>query len=849
MGLNELLAQLRDEPRFMRDVTAWERLPARPARYAPWPAGLDPRLRDALRAQGIERLYTHQAQAVEAALRGENVVVVTGTASGKTLCYNLPVLNSLLTDPHARALYLFPTKALAQDQLAALTAYPAIPPAQLATYDGDTPRSQRSAIRKRARLLITNPDMLHTGILPHHTRWAELFAHLRYVVVDEVHSYRGVFGSHLANLVRRLRRVCAFYGASPRFLLTSATIANPAELSERLIEAPVTLIDDDGAPYGQKHFILYNPPLVDPALGVRRSAVLAARDIAARFLSADVQTVLFARARLTVEALVGYLRDEAVAAGLDPERVRGYRGGYLPLERREIERGLREGSVRAVVATNALELGVDIGQLSACIMAGYPGTIASTWQQAGRAGRRAGESVAILVASAAPLDQFMVRHPDYFFGRSPERGLVQPDNLVILVDHLRCAAFELPFEAGEGLGRFADAPALLDYLAQETNELHRSDGSYRWVGEGYPAAEVSLRGTGPDAVLVIDYTEGEGRVIGQVDRPSAPSLVHPGAIYIHAGQPFLVERLDWEQGHAVVRQADVDYYTEASAAHEVEVVEEHECSSSPAFAAACGEVQVTTQVVGYRQVKRYTHETLGWGDVDLPAQELVTVGTWMWVSGAALERLYAEGVLLRPPDYGPNWGAQREAARRRDGYRCQQCGAPEQKGRQHDVHHIRPFRAFGYVPGENDAYLQANALDNLVTLCPRCHHRVEAGQRERGALGGLAHALGQLAPLYLMCDPRDLGVVVEARSAHTGGPTITFYDRVPGGIGLSAELYGLFEELLQAAYALVSECECQGGCPSCVGPTEGAAPEAKAKTLRLIEVLCGGAGAKRQAAA
>ena len=860
MALLDLLAQLRNEPKFMRNVTAWEQLPARPARYLPWPESLDPRLLDALHSQGIEQLFTHQVRAVEAALRGENVVVVTGTASGKTLFYNLPVLDASLRDPAARALYLFPTKALAQDQLAnlqslvtLLAAGPARPRKSvfevadlwLATYDGDTPRSQRARVRRQARLLLTNPDMLHTGILPHHTRWAELLGNLVYVVIDEIHSYRGVFGSHVANLLRRLRRICAFHGANPRFLLTSATIANPAELAERLIEAPVTLVDDDGAPQAEKHFILYNPPLVDPALGVRRSATLEARDIAARFLIADVQTILFARARLTTEVLLGYLRDEATAAGLDPGRVRGYRGGYLPSERREIERGLREGAVRAVVATNALELGVDIGQLSACVMTGYPGTIASTWQQAGRAGRRAGRSVAVLVASAVALDQYMVRHPDYFFGRSPEQALIEPDNLVILLQHLRCAAFELPFLPGEGFGGFEDVTALLDFLTQEEGVLHRSNGGYRWVGEGYPAAGVSLRSGGPDSVLIVDLSGDAGVVIGEVDRPSAPMLVYEGAIYLHEGDVFLVERLDWEQGQAFVQGADVDYYTDASISQRVEVLETYEQSERQAgdhprstrYYRAYGEVQVTSEAMGYRQIKRYTHETLGWGDIDLPEQTMVTSGTWFWVGEKALERLYAEGVLFAPIDHGPNWSAQRDAARARDGYRCRTCGAPERQDRRHDVHHIRPFREFGYVRGENEAYLEANTLDNLITLCPRCHHRAETARRVRGALGGLAHALGQLAPLYLMCDPRDLGCVAESRSTFTGLPTITLYDRVPGGIGLSVQLYDLLHELLRAAHDLISGCGCHSGCPACIGPLEGLGSDTKDKTRRLIEVL------------
>ena len=857
MSLSDVLTQLRADPRFMRNVSAWEQLPARPARYAPWPQGLALHVTDAVRALDIDQLFTHQALAITAALRGESVAVVTGTASGKTLCYNLPVVDTLLRDPAACALYLFPTKALAQDQMSGLEQLVINLPEEarsvlgagcaFATYDGDTPRSRRASIRRQVRLLITNPDMLHTGILPHHTRWADFFGSLRYVVIDEMHSYRGVFGSHAANLLRRLRRICTFYGAAPRFLLTSATIANPAELAERLIGSQVTLVPQqkDGSPQGEKHFILYNPPLVDPSLGIRRSVALEARDIAGRLLGADVQTILFARARLTTEVLLGYLRDRALMDGIDPAQIQGYRGGYLPLERREIERGLREGRVRAVVATNALELGVDIGQLSACIMAGYPGTIASTWQQAGRAGRRTttGVSLAILVSSPAALDQFMVRHPDYFFGRSPERALMQPDNLLILLDHLRCAAFELPFEEGEGFGGCKDVPALLDFLVQEEAALHHSHGVYRWVAEGYPAAKVSLRKGGAASVLVIETGDGAGTVIGQVDRPSAPMLVHEGAIYLHGGEAFVVERLDWEDGQAFVRRSDADYYTDASLEQRVQVLRTH-AQTDPTdekkpYGRAYGELQVTSEAMGYRQIKRYTHETLGWGDIDLPEQTMMTSGFWLWVGGVALEALYAAGVLLAPIDYGPNWAAQRAAARQRDGYRCRTCGAPERENRQHDVHHLQPFRAFGYIPGENDLYRQANALDNLITLCPRCHRRAETARRVRGALSGLAHALQQLAPLYLMCDPRDIGCVVESRSAHTARPTITLYDQVPGGIGLCAQLYDLCDEWLRATRDLVARCDCYDGCPACVGPVEDASTQVKCKTLRLVDVLLG----------
>jgi DEAD/DEAH box helicase domain-containing protein len=872
MNLSDVLTAFRQDPAFMRCVTAWERIPARSARTAPWPAALDPRLIAASQGRGIERPYVHQARAIEAVLAGEHAVLSTSTASGKTLAYNLPVLNALLNDPAACALYLFPTKALAHDQLANLQSQIAglKAPISVRPYDGDTPSSHRPAIRREARLLVTNPDMLHIGILPYHTRWARLFANLRYVVLDELHTYRGIFGGHMANVLRRLRRVCRFYGSDPGFICASATIANPRELAERLIEAPVTLVDDDGAPRGDKHFILYNPPLVDPQTGIRRSAALAAKDIAARFLRADVQTIVFARARLTTEVLLGYLRDAVVAledvgrVAVPAEAIQGYRGGYLPLERRSIERGLREGKVRGVVATNALELGVDIGQLSGCVMAGYPGTIASAWQQAGRAGRRAGTSAAVLIASALPLDQYLITHPHYFFGQPVEQALLDPDNLAILANHLACAAYELPFERGESFGAFDDAPLLLDALAEE-GVLHRHDGHYTWIGEGYPAADISLRTGTPDNVVIQDVSGDPPQAIGQMDRPSAPLLIHEGAVYLHAGATYVVEALDWEEGLARVRAAELDYYTRASAATDVRVLDVfHSAPPDPStgdaypsaptpgvagvgvdgekgIAHACGEVLVTTRVTGYRTIKRYSHETLSWAPIDLPEQTLRTVGYWLVLSEGLTARLQDAGVLPAPVNYGPDWSVQRDAARARDGYRCRQCNAPEREGRQHDVHHVTPFRTFGYVPGVNDFYTLANRLDNLITLCPACHRRVERTRGARGALSGLAYLLRNLVPLHLMCDPGDLGSNVQVLGPETGLPTITLYDRVPGGAGLSARLYELMlgGELLGAALDVVRSCACADGCPGCVGPAGDVEPGTKTLTRRLLAAITG----------
>jgi DEAD/DEAH box helicase domain-containing protein len=842
MSVEDALRALRHDPGFMRNVTAWELLPARPARYGTMPDGLEPRLIAALRELGLSPLYSHQAAALEASLGGEHVAVVTGTASGKTLCYNLPVLQTLLSDPEARALYLFPTKALAQDQAAVLhgllQALAAQDQVAVRTYDGDTPQAQRREVREDVRLLISNPDMLHTGILPHHTRWAPFLENLRWVVLDELHVYRGVFGSNVANLLRRLRRVCSFYGSAPQFVLTSATIANPKELAERLIEAPVRLIpaDLDGSPRAAREIILYNPPVVDARLGVRRAYTLEATRIGSAFLRSQVQTVVFARSRQTTELLLGYLRDSHVQDGGQAEDIRGYRGGYLPLERRAIESGLRTGSVRGVVATNALELGVDIGLLGASIVAGYPGTIASLWQQMGRAGRRSEASTAVLVASAAPLDQFVVAHPRFLFEQTPEMGLIQPDNLSILVRHLRCAAFELPFASGEGFGDSSEAREVLDLLA-ESGDLHRTPAGYHWVGPSYPAEGVSLRESSDQTVVIQDRGQGRPQVIGSVDRAAAPVQVHEGAVYVHEGRTYLVERLDWENAVAQVSPMEVDYYTDASEAVELDVLEVFDADEAAEARRAHGRVLVTAQATTFRKVKRYTHETLGYGTIDLPKREYETTGFWMWLAPELVERLERQGVLTPPNDYGPDWPAAREAARSRDGHQCRQCRAPERPGRAHDVHHLRPFREFGYAPGENRNDRLANSLDNLITLCAPCHHRAEFARGTRSALGGLAYALGNIAPLFLMCDPRDLAVEAEVRGRQTHSPTLTFYDRLPEGLGLSERLYDHQGELLAAALDLVRDCGCSEGCPACVGPIAAGGAEVKQLTARLLQAM------------
>jgi DEAD/DEAH box helicase domain-containing protein len=610
-------------------VTALRRLAAIPAQFGEFPDAIDERLRGALISRGISRPYLHQAEAIEHALAGRNVVVITPTASGKTLCYNAPILNAVLQEPSSRALYLFPTKALAQDQLAELQILcDTLGDIGVFTYDGDTPQDARRTIRARAHLVLSNPDMVHSGILPHHPRWAKLFENLRYVVIDELHAYRGVFGSHLANVLRRLRRICRHYGSNPVFLCSSATIANPRELAERLTEQPFELVERNGAPRGEKFFVFVNPPVVNRQLGIRRSYLSETRRIAGEFLKRHLQLIVFAQSRLSTELLTTYLKDDFEDGPGAPERIRGYRGGYLPGRRREVEKGLRDGAVRAVVSTNALELGVDIGALDVSIMAGYPGTIAATWQRAGRAGRRTTRSAAVLVASSAPLDQFVIRNPSYFFDASPERALIDPDNLHILVEHMKCAAFELPFSAQEQFGRH-DLQEVLSVLAEQ-GLIHKTpDGRSTWTSESYPADAVSLRSVSSDNFVVIDTTD-ESRVIGETDFTSGPSTLHPKAIYIVEGRLFQVERLDFDGRKAFVRSIDCDYYTDAITYTRVTALDTFATGSEPA-PPAHGEVQVVSRVVGFKKIKFYTNENVGSGELDLPEQQMHTTSYWLTI--------------------------------------------------------------------------------------------------------------------------------------------------------------------------------------------------------------------------
>jgi DEAD/DEAH box helicase domain-containing protein len=634
IDFSEVLQKFKNQ--FANEIVHHRIIAPRPARNAPFPKSIPSEIIDALKIRGIEFPYTHQAESWRLLSEGKNIVVITPTASGKTLCYNVPVVQAILEQPTARAMYLFPTKALSQDQLAEIQALldHAAPEVKAFTFDGDTPADARQAIRSQGHIVITNPDMLHSGILPHHVKWQKLFENLKFIVLDELHSYRGVFGSHITNVVRRIRRICEFYGSNPQFICCSATIANPKEHAEQILELPVELVSNNGAPSGEKHFIFFNPPVVNPTLGIRRSYVKQSQALANFFLDHDLHTIVFAPSRLIMEILLTYLQERQTAAVLKAGEIRGYRGGYLPSVRREIESGLRSGEIRGVVCTNALELGIDVGSLDASVLAGYPGTISSSWQQAGRAGRRDRPSITVLVASSSPVDQFLMSNPEYFFGASPEHARTNPDNLHILVDHVKCASFELPFRSMEEFGG-EDLAEILGFLKEE-GFVHQAGDAHHWINEAYPANAVSLRRITSDNFLVVDTSRGN-EVIAEVDFGSALTTLHEKAIYLCEGNPYYVDRLDFEGRKALVRPVEADYYTDAISYTDVKVLEIFEQQEAEKYLPSHGEIQLTEEVVGFKKLKFFTLENVGSGELSLPEREWHTTAFWLSIPREVLD--------------------------------------------------------------------------------------------------------------------------------------------------------------------------------------------------------------------
>ena len=763
MNFDQFITHARSDYGYAGQIAHVEVEPAKEAEFAADDCQLHPVVSDALKQQDIDQLYTHQADALAALRRKEAVVVVTSTASGKTLCYQIPTLEALLADSEATALYLFPTKALAQDQARGLGRFGELNEVlkfSLGTYDGDTPPNMRKTLREEGRVILTNPDMIHQGILPNHPRWARFFQNLRYVILDEVHTYRGVFGSHVANVLRRLMRICAHYGAYPQFVCCSATIANPKEHAEALTGRSMTLVDNDGSPRGKRHFVFWNPPFLDGTTSDRRSSNTEARWLLGKLIHNRVQTIAFVRARSSAEVLYRYTQDDlAMVSPKLASSIRAYRGGYLPSERREIERTLFNGELLGVVSTNALELGIDIGGLDAALIVGYPGSISSIWQQAGRAGRQSDESLVVFIAHNSPIDQFLMRDPGYFFGQSPEHATIDPNNPHLAVGHLRCALRELPVRAEEGevMGDFTGA--LLEILSDE-GMARQLNGQWFYSRSGYPAAEVGLRNISDPTYTIMEETDDGPQVIGSLDEISAFFQLHTHAVYLHNGQTYFVDQLDVERKVARVSQKGLDYYTQAIDETSI-TVNDTESSGSWRVSEVCfGEVSVSSLVMMFKKVKFEDRDSIGWENLDLPERTLDTAAFW-----------------LVPPQDGLN-----------------QC-------RQH-----------GRVPSEG--------------------------------LKGIANVMGEVVPLFAMCDVMDIGTTID--SSNTGRPTAFVYDRHPGGIGFSEKAFEMVEEVITACLMVVSECECEEGCPSCVGAplppggdgnTRGTIPDKEASMILLHVIL------------
>ncbi|MCP3162079.1 DEAD/DEAH box helicase [Myxococcus qinghaiensis] len=688
-GLDSVLQQWKADKGLGPCFSLDEATPARVGSFAPIPDEVAPQVREALRQRGVEQLFSHQAEAFRLARSGKNLVIATPTASGKSLCYNLPLLDRFAREPQARALYLFPTKALSRDQEESLRAF--MREAGLShgaiTFDGDTPADARRAARERGGVLLTNPDMLHTGILPHHASWARLFSNLRYVVIDELHTYRGVFGSHLANVLRRLRRVARFHGSDPVFIAASATIGNPQAHARRMLGCDVELVSESGAPAGERRVMVFNPPVVNAELGIRASYLKTSVRLTADLVRAGVSTLLFGQSRNNIEVMLKYLRDRFVEEKLDPALIQGYRGGYLPGTRRATEAALRAGEVRCVVATNALELGIDIGSLDAVVCAGYPGSVAALMQRFGRAGRRGAGSLALLVTSSAPLDQYLAADPRFLIGAPVEHARIDPDNVEILVQHLKCASFELPFEEGEPFG---DVPPestaeALGFLAQH-EVVHPTAGEggrrvFHWSSDAYPANHVSLRSVGWDNVVIIE--RGTDRTLAEMDFRSAHTMLHEQAIYQHEGEQYQVEKFDYENHKAFVRKVAPDYFTDAMTYVRVNVIQEDQSAPmGPELHAGMGEVSVIEKVVGYKKIKYHTHENVGYGDVALPEMQMHTTSLWLTVPesvvrsmnaprpavidalrgvATALRTVACVGLMIDPRDVGKTLGSRDDA--------------------------------------------------------------------------------------------------------------------------------------------------------------------------------------------
>ena len=811
------------------EITYSKIQPRKDARYVPLPVWLSEKTVSLLAERNIHLLYYHQRKALEAAFNNENVVISTGTSSGKSLCYQIPLAEMLLADEQSTAILVFPTKALTQDQHRSLTRLIPEMADRIAVYDGDTPRNQRSLIRAKARVILTNPDMLHMGMLPYHTGWSAFFMNLKWIVFDEIHIYKGVFGSHVANVIWRAKRIAKHYQAAPGFIFCSATLSNGKSLAEKLAGEPFTAITEDDSGHGEREIIFLNPPVINEELQLRMGAIHTASKAAGKLLEECRQILLFCQSRQSVEFTVRHLRDHGIDAS-------GYRSGYLARERREIEAGLKSGETRCIAATNALELGMDIGGIDAVISIGYPGSVTALAQRQGRAGRRNGSSCFLMIGSQTPTDQYIITHPDFVFEKRFEPVLIDPDNLLILLQHLQCSLYEMPISVREAYGNLTEEETrdILEYFVEQGIARQSGDHFY-WLESTLPQTTVSLRSAGPNRVGIMSNESGKPELIGEVDRSSAYWMVHPGAVYYHNGVSYLIEELDLETDTAAAKRCVVSYSTEAQKESHISVNTVLTSAEERGADILTADVTVRTQVVSYKKTDNETRQALEILPLELPEETLETKAFIIVLKEDLRDRLRDSLVWTSDRnDYGPDWEQIRKAVIQRDHEECSLCHTKHSVSQLH-VHHIVPFRTFADKK-------QANDPRNLITLCPDCHHRVEMSVQMRSGLAGYAEAFHQLAALFIECDAGDLSVSVEQEcSDFEGRPAIFLYENTPGGIGLVQAIAERCREINRGVISLIRECPCEDGCPGCIGAAGENGAGGKAEALAICRGIGGGA--------
>lgn len=829
-----------NSPNNRENITHIKNIQTSQGEYVELPSFFHEELKKALQINGFTRLFSHQYEAINFIYSKKNVAITSGPSSGKSLIYLLPVMNDILSGIQSNAIFLFPTKALAYDQLQHIknfidnSSFDTVIRRDLVSkfnvYDGDTPIDLRTKIRKKSQVILTNPDMLHFGILPNHDLWEDFFEYLNYVVLDEAHVYTGVFGSHVANVLRRLKRIITIYHRSPTFITTTATIGNPKEFLSRLVEEKFEFIENDGSPRARKDLIFYNPPIVNQELGIRKSLRQETLRIVEEFLENNIQTLIFQTSRKEVEKSVKQLHESGNVSS--QVIASGYRSGYLAEDRRTIEERFRNGEIRTLFSTNALELGVDIGNLQCVILSGYPGSISSTWQQMGRSGRRLEQSIAIFIASSNPIDQFIIKRPEYLLVKNPESALINPNNPNILFDHLLKSVAEISFIEGENFGSltWAEIEPIFKFLL-ESAIIHKNKNKYSFLSTAKANEPFSIRNINSNSMKLIDKTKNEGIVIGEVDYASCFWMVHPNAIYLHLGEQYLVTDLDLQKKEATLQKSNANYYTEPKMKTSYEIIEEMDHNVLQNLTTVFGKILVTRQVTGYKEILWETNQKINEQELDLPETKLETEAFWFNIPENIKEQLVSDNLWLNyQNDYGPGWKKYKDLIRKRDNYTCQKCGIKEENTTFH-LHHIKPLKLF-------DSIELANHPSNLITLCPNCHRLAEIQVRVRSGIAGLAYLLKTLSPLFVMCSPKDIDVVTDSKNSIAGFEnSILVYDNILFGLGLSKEIFRIFPTLLHEMLNHVNECGCHNGCPSCVGPISDEGYGGKAETKRLLELL------------